>query len=111
MYINFKDAEIAKVGTAVGTGVVFTVDLRKTKRMCDEYAIQAVGTGSAPGAMSAVLECSNDGTNFTTLQAIAHTDDKTVFFVNNKLSQVFRVRVASLTLGGATNVKFYLIAS
>lgn len=77
------------------------------------FALQVVGTGAAATAWNVVLEGGLDSSNFTTLlnHVTADGDGKTIFSSSETPVNNFRVRVASLTLGSATNINVYVAAT
>ena len=97
--------------TITATGVTLLADLRNAGKSRDEFTVQAKGTGAAPTTLTAALEGSIDGANWTSLQAIAQTDDGVLKFVAQKLVTMYRINVTALTLGGASNVVFSVIAA
>lgn len=99
--------------TITTTGVIAgsVADLRQAGKARDEFSIQAKGTGAAPTTLTAALEGSIDGVNWTPLQALAQTDDGVIKTVTQKFVTMFRINVTALTLGSATNVVFTLISA
>ena len=69
------------------------------------------GNAVAPTTLTAALEQSLDGTNWTSVQAITQANNNTVLYVADKLTQMLRINVTALTLGSATSVTFMLLAS
>jgi hypothetical protein len=114
MYCNCKDKEITFASANItGTGVVAgsTIDLRGTNRMIDRVAVMTHGNAVAPTTLTAALEQSLDGTNWTSVQAITQANNNTVLYVSDKLTQMLRINVSALTLGSATSVTFMYAAS
>jgi hypothetical protein len=114
MYSNVKD-QLIKVttGAVTTTGVVAnsTVDVSKENRLMDEFTVVAKGTVAAPTTLTAALEGSLDGVNWSSIQAITQANDGAPLYVAQKLVQFLRINVTALTLGSATNVIFTYVAS
>lgn len=114
MYANCKDNEIRFVSANLtGTGVVAgsLLDLRGSNRCIDRVAVMYHGNAVAPTTLTAALEQSLDGTNWTSVQAIVQGNNNTVLYVTDKLTQMLRLNVSALTLGSATSVNFMYLAS
>lgn len=114
MYANCKDKEISFVSANItGTGVVAgsTLDLRGSNRMIDRVAVMYHGNAVAPTTLAAALEQSLDGTNWTSVQAIVQGNNNTVLYVADKLTQMIRFNVTTLTLGSATSINLMYLAS
>jgi hypothetical protein len=76
------------------------------------YGLQVKGTGAAPTSWSVTLDGSLDRVNWTTLITHANganADGATVWDTAGKPCLFYRVNVASLTLGSATDVKISAI--
>lgn len=89
--------------TATGNGRIFTFSERPVKY----YSLQVTGTGAAATAWSVVIEGSVNELTFQTIltHATADGDGATVFSGASQFPCAFyRVRVASLTLGSATDI-------
>lgn len=71
------------------------------------FSMQVKGIGAIPQAWTVVLEGSLDGLFFTTLMQHTKTDGdgKIVDLVPPTLVRFTRIRVASLNLGAASNIK------
>jgi hypothetical protein len=77
------------------------------------YGLQVKGTGAAPTAWNVTLDGSLDNANWTTI--VAHTngtnaDGATVWDTAGKANLFYRINVAALTLGSATDIKVSAVA-
>lgn len=105
--VRFVSGAVTTTGVVAGS----TVDLSQERYCMDRFAIRAKGTGAAPTTLTAALEGSLDGTNWTSIQAITQANDGTVLYVADKLTQYVRINVTALSLGSATNVIFSLLGA
>lgn len=95
--------------TAAGNGTTQSVVNKSFKH----FALQVKGTGSAAAGWSVALEGSLDNSNFTTI--LTHstaTGDGVIIWSGADSYPVlhFRARVASLTLGSATDIVTSILA-
>lgn len=68
------------------------------------WSIQVKGTGAAATSWDARLEGSNDGVHFQQIIQNNATDGSVVFSTTPAVFAFYRIRVAALTLGSATNI-------
>lgn len=89
--------------TFTATGAGTTVDASAAP--LSKFAIQVKGTGAAPTSWTAVLECSLNNAQFTTVLTHSANDGSTVFSQANLFPCLyFRTNVTALSLGSATNI-------
>lgn len=90
-----------EIFTIPATGAIHTPNISYRT-----FAIQVKGTGATPSAWNVVLEGSIDGTNYTPI--LIHTQALTELILwsgtNFYPVSSYRIRVTSLTLGGASNI-------
>ena len=68
------------------------------------WSIQVKGTTAAATSWDVRLEGSNDGVNFQQILQHNATDGSVVFSATPAVCSFYRIRVATLTLGSATNI-------